>query len=204
MSETEKRHEAMKKIRDELSNFRESPLYNFRVKNKYFPVVGEGSHLAKIMFIGEAPGENEAIQGRPFCGRSGAVLDELLKSAGINRQDVYITNIVKDRPPENRDPTTEEKALYAPFLDRQIEIIKPKVVATLGRHSMEYIMNHFSLGDRLETISRAHGRIFEAAASYGKISIVALYHPAVAVYDASQKATLIKDFKILTAKIFLC
>ena len=197
MSDKEKRLEAMKKIGDELLVFKKSPLYKFRIKNKYFPVVGEGSHSAKIMFIGEAPGKNEAEQGRPFCGRSGKVLNELLNSAGIKREDVYITNIVKDRPPENRDPTEEEKAFYAPFLDRQIAIIKPSIIATLGRHSMEYIMRHFSLENKMEIISRAHGKAFEAEAPYGMVKIVALYHPAVAIYNIHQKSTLIKDFKIV-------
>ncbi len=197
MTSAEERHDALKKIKDELLNFKKSPLYKFRTENKYFPVIGEGSHFAKIMFVGEAPGRNEALQGRPFCGASGKVLDELLKSAGLARQDVYITNIVKDRPPENRDPTPEEKALYAPFLDRQIAIIEPKVVAALGRHSMEYIMKHFGLESKLEQISQAHGKAFEAEAPYGKISVVALYHPAVAIYDRNQKETLIKDFRII-------
>src|SRR5690348_7703988 len=115
----EERFEKMKDIRDELLSFKKSPLYEYRVKNKFFPVVGEGSHTAKIMFVGEAPGENEAKTARPFCGKSGKVLDEMLESISLNRSDVYITNIVKDRPPENRDPTEKEIKLYSPFLDRQ-------------------------------------------------------------------------------------
>ncbi len=202
MIETEKRLIAMKKIGDELLLFKKSPLYKFRKDNKYFPVVGEGSHAAKIMFVGEAPGQNEAISGRPFCGRSGALLDELLKSVNIKREDVYITNIVKDRPPENRDPTPEEKALYAPFLDRQIDIIKPKVVATLGRHSMEYIMARFDLGKNIEPIGQIHGKVFEAKLSYGQVYVVALYHPAVAIYNVRQKPTLIKDFKVIRKLVF--
>ena len=94
---------ALKKIKDEIINLTSSPLYAYRVANKYFPVIGEGSHLAKIMFVGEAPGETEAKTGRPFCGRAGKILDELLASIGIDRKDVYVTNIVKDRPPSNRD-----------------------------------------------------------------------------------------------------
>ncbi len=199
MTEAEKRLKAIKKIKDEILVFKKSPLYKFRNENRYLPVIGEGSHFAKIMFVGEAPGKNEAKLGRPFCGRSGKVLDELLKSAGIAREDVYITNIVNDRPPDNRDPTEEEKELYGPFLDRQIDIIRPKVVATLGRHSMEYIMRHFRLEDKLLPISQAHGKAFEAKASYGKIQVVALYHPAVAIYNIHQKATLIKDFKIINS-----
>src|SRR5690606_1691382 len=136
-----------------------SPLYEYRVKNKYLPVVGEGSCLADIVFVGEAPGKNEAKTGQPFCGASGRVLDELLGECGIKRGDVYITNIVKDRPPENRDPKPEEIILYAPFLDKQIEIIKPKVVATLGRFSMSYVIGRYVGLDPKEigTIGQLHG-----------------------------------------------
>lgn len=137
--------EELKKIKDEILDLKESPLYAYRVENKYFPVIGEGNHSAEIMFIGEAPGENEAKTGRPFCGRAGKVLDALLQEISIERKDVYVTNIVKDRPPGNRDPLPEEISIYAPFLNRQIEIIKPKVVATLGRFSMVYIMNRYGL-----------------------------------------------------------
>lgn len=197
MTDAEKRMAALKQIKDELLDFKKSPLYKYRTENKYFPVIGEGSHFASIMFVGEAPGRNEAEKGRPFCGASGKLLDELLKSAGLAREEVYITNIVKDRPPENRDPTPEEKELYSPFLDRQITIIKPKVIAALGRHSMEYIMRHFGLESKLEPISQAHGKNFEAKASYGPVSVVALYHPAVAIYNRNQKETLVHDFKIM-------
>src|SRR3989344_5745695 len=99
----ENRTEQMKKIKDEIVAAKDSLLYEYRIKNKYFPVIGEGSHHAKIMFIGEAPGKNEAETGHPFCGASGKILDELLASIGINRKEIYITNIVKDRPPDNRD-----------------------------------------------------------------------------------------------------
>lgn len=193
----EERFIQMKAIRDELLKFTESPLYEYRVKNKYFPVVGEGSHLAHIMFVGEAPGKNEAEQARPFCGASGRLLDEMLASINIKRADVYITNVVKDRPPENRDPTEEEIKLYAPFLDRQIDIIQPKVIATLGRFSMDYIMNHLGLSSQLKSISNTHGKEFVAEASYGKVIVVPLYHPAVALYNGGNKETLLKDFQVL-------
>ena len=169
-----------------------------RLKNKVFPVIGEGSHYAKIMFVGEAPGRTEAATGRPFCGASGKVLDELLASINVLRQDVYVTNIVKDRPPFNRDPYPEEINAYAPFLDRQIEIIQPQVIATLGRFSMAYIMQKFGLGHELKSISQIHGKIFEAETSYGKIKIAPLYHPAVAVYNSNMKTALKDDFKALS------
>jgi len=200
----EERFEKMKEIRDELLVFKKSPLYEYRLKNKYFPVVGEGSHMASIMFIGEAPGQNEAETARPFCGRSGKLLDEMLASINLDRKDVYVTNVVKDRPPENRDPTGDEIELYAPFLVRQIDIIQPKVIATLGRFSMDYIMNLQTLGVKNtqtpsvgKSISNMHGREFVAKASYGKVTIVPLYHPAVALYNGSNKATLLEDFQVL-------
>ncbi len=193
----EERFAEMKKIRDELLDFTESPLYAYRKEHGYFPVVGEGSHEADIVFIGEAPGETEAKTARPFCGRSGKLLDEMIASIGLKRENVYITNVVKDRPPENRDPTPAEIELYAPFLDRQIEIIRPEVIATLGRFSMHYIMNKFGLGSELQSISKIHGKQFEARTAFGTVTIVPLFHPAVALYDGSKKAELLADFKIL-------
>ncbi len=189
--------EQMKKIRDEILNLTESPLYAYRTENKFFPVIGEGSHDSKIMFVGEAPGRNEAKTGKPFCGAAGKVLDALLAHAGIQRDSVYITNIVKDRPPENRDPTQKEIDIYGPFLDRQIEIIQPRVIAALGRYAMGYIMNKFGLIDELEPIGKAHGKSYKAKASYGDIDIVVLYHPCMAVYNPNNLGSLKKDFEVL-------
>ncbi len=189
--------EEMKKIRDEILVLKASPLYEYRISNKYFPVIGEGSHDSEIMFIGEAPGRNEAKTGRPFCGAAGKVLDELLAHVGIDRKNIYITNIVKDRPPENRDPSAKEIEIYGPFLDRQIEIIKPKVIATLGRYAMGYIMEKFDLGLELEPIGKAHGKAYSGKASYGNVDIVALYHPCVAVYNPNNIGKLKEDFIIL-------
>ena len=104
------------RIREEILNLTNSPLYELRVSNNYQPVVGAGSLDAKIMLIGEAPGENEAKTGIPFCGRSGQVLDKLLVAAGMSREEIYISNLVNDRPPKNRDPKPEEVALYSPLL----------------------------------------------------------------------------------------
>ena len=192
----------LRKIKDEVVALTSSPLYVYRAENKYFPVIGEGNHHAEIMFVGEAPGENEAKTGRPFCGRAGKVLDELLNSIEIERKDVYITNIVKDRPPKNRDPLPEEIEIYAPFLDRQIEIIKPKVVATLGRFSMAYVMNRYGLEWEVAPISVLHGKIFDfifpakgGSAWGGKL--IPLYHPAAAIYNQHLLDTLKDDFQIL-------
>ena len=188
-------------IKDEVINLSASPLYLERINNNAFPVIGEGSHDANVVFIGEAPGQNEAKTGRPFVGRSGKFLDELLAFAEIPRDSVYITNIVKDRPPKNRDPLPNEIELYAPFLDRQLEIIKPKVIATLGRFSMQYIMERYGLDKEVDVISKLHGRVFETNMPYGKVKIVPLYHPAVAIYNQASKETLKEDFKVLKTLI---
>lgn len=185
----------LQKIEKEILKLKKSPLYEYRTSNKYFPVIGEGSHDAHIMFIGEAPGKKEAETAKPFCGASGRVLDKLLMSVGISRADVYITSIVKDRPPENRDPTKDEILLYAPFLDRQIEIIQPKVIATLGRFSMTYILQQFDIAT--DSISKVHGSVYTAKAPYGEVKIIPLYHPAAALYNGSMMATLEEDFKQL-------
>lgn len=191
------KQEAIQKIYNDIVALKSSPLYEYRVANNYHAVIGEGSLDAAIMFVGEAPGQNEAKQGRPFCGAAGRVLDELLNSVGLKRENIYITNIVKDRPPENRDPTPKEIELYAPFLDEQIKIIKPKVIATLGRFSMAYIMNRLKIGDKLDTISKIHGKKFTAKVSWGDITVIPLFHPASALYQASKKPVLVKDFEIM-------
>jgi len=191
----------MKKIRDEVINLKKSPLYKYRVENKYLPVIGQGSHDASILFIGEAPGEKEAKTGVPFCGASGKFLDELLAHIKIPREEVYIANILKDRPQGNRDPKPEEIELYVPFLDRQIEIIKPKVIATLGRFAMNYIMERYGLKDEVTKISEMHGKVFKTTGPAGSVIIVPLYHPAVAIYNANNKDELKKDFEVLRSLI---
>jgi uracil-DNA glycosylase len=193
-----RRTEALEQIRDEVLALESSPLFAYRAENKYLPVLGEGSHEARIVFIGEAPGENEAKTGRPFCGRAGQVLETLLQSVGLERKDIYITNIVKDRPPKNRDPLPEEIEVYAPFLDRQLEIIKPAVIATLGRFSMVYIMKRYGLEKELGSISVLHGKVFTTETSWGEVKFVPLYHPAAAIYNQELIKVLEQDFKLLT------
>lgn len=186
------------KLAEEVEDLTESPLYAYRQKHNYHAVFGEGDADADILFIGEAPGKQEARQGRPFVGASGRVLGELLASIGLAREDVYITNVVKDRPPENRDPHQEEIALYTPFLAQQIDIIQPKVIATLGRFAMDFVLAHFNVAQAGEQkISKVHGRSFTAEAAYGRITIVPLYHPAVALYNRNQRQTLEDDFQVL-------
>jgi DNA polymerase len=193
----EDRADWLQQIADEVRNLKESPLYAFRQEHGYSPVIGEGNPHADIMFIGEAPGAQEAKTGRPFVGNAGRVLDDLLASIGLQRRDVYITNVVKDRPPENRDPRAGEVSLYAPFLVRQIEIIRPRAVATLGRFAMEFALNQFSADGKGGKISELHGQVLNGQAPYGDVSIVPLYHPAATFYSEDVKETLQRDFQIL-------
>lgn len=150
-------------------------------------VMGDGDVNADIVFIGEAPGKNEDLQGKPFVGAAGKFLNEMLAAAGMDRSDVYITNIVKYRPPNNRDPLPEEKAAFWPYLLRQLQIINPKVVITLGRHSMEYFLPDMKIG-------QIHGQPKRIAFGDHKIVIMPLFHPAAALYNGSLRQTLIDDF----------
>lgn len=192
---------AMKQIRDEVVACRKCALCEFRRQNNYFPVIGQGNHNASIMFVGEAPGLNEAKTGRPFCGAAGKILDDLLASAGIEREEVYIGNVLKDRPPGNRNPQPEEIAACTPYLERQIEIINPEVIGALGNFSAAFLLEKYGLKDKIQGISKIHGQIFETGTKFGGKIIVPLYHPAVAVYNANMKEILKNDFQILARQI---
>ena len=153
-------------------------------------VMGDGNTNANIVFIGEAPGKNEDEQGLPFVGAAGKFLNEMLAAAGMDRSDVYITNIVKYRPPDNRDPLPEEKKAFWPYLLKQLQVIEPKVVITLGRHSMEYFLPDMK-------ISQIHGQPKRIQFGDHKLVIVPLYHPAAALYNGSMRQTLIDDFLLV-------
>ncbi len=150
-------------------------------------VMGNGNPNADIVFIGEAPGKNEDIQGRPFVGAAGKFLNEMLAAAHMDRNDVYITNIVKYRPPDNRDPLPEEKKAFWPYLLRQLEIIDPKVVITLGRHSGGYFIPDLQIG-------KDHGKPRKVAYHGHELFVIPLYHPAAALYNGGMRQTLIDDF----------
>ncbi len=149
-------------------------------------VPGEGNPDARVMFIGEAPGWHEDKQGKPFVGASGQFLSELIESAGLTRDEVFISNIVKHRPPGNRDPLPDEIAACAGYLERQIAAIDPDVIVTLGRHSM----NRYFPGER---ISKIHGKPKRA----GTRLVVPMYHPAAALHNGSLRSTIEDDFKQL-------
>jgi uracil-DNA glycosylase family 4 len=150
-------------------------------------VMGDGNLDAEIVFIGEAPGKKEDESGLPFVGASGKFLNEMLAQAGLERSDVYITNVVKYRPPKNRDPKPTEKKAFMPYLLKQLEIIQPKVVITLGRHSMEYFLPGAKIGE-------IHGQPHNVRIDGDEFMIIPLYHPAAALYNGSLRATLVDDF----------
>jgi uracil-DNA glycosylase family 4 len=164
-------------------------------KTRTNPVIGEGSLSARILFVGEAPGYNEDLKGKPFVGKAGKVLDELLESAGLQRAEVYIANVLKCRPPGNRNPLTDEIIACTPYLDAQLELIEPEIIATLGNFSLSYIFAKFRL--KLEKISKIHGEVFTISTIAGIKRIIPLYHPAVATYNPKMKEVLIDDFKAL-------
>lgn len=152
-------------------------------------VPGEGNPDADMLFVGEAPGKKEDEQGIPFVGAAGKFLAEMLATISLKREDIYITNIVKYRPPDNRDPSLEEITACQEWLHEQIKIIQPKVIITLGRHAME----HFVPGKK---ISEAHGQTFKKTFSdLGEQTFFVLYHPAAALYNGSLRVTLLEDFK---------
>ncbi len=151
-------------------------------------VPGEGNAEAEIMFIGEAPGQKEDETGHPFVGAAGKFLNEMLASINLKREDVYIANVVKCRPPQNRDPLPEEVSACWPWLLEQIKIIQPKLIVTLGRHSMERFLEG-------QKISRIHGTlVIKTIAGIGRQNFYTLYHPAAALYNGSMREILIKDF----------
>ncbi len=153
-------------------------------------VFGDGNPDAEIVFIGEAPGKNEDLEGKPFVGAAGKFLNEMLAMIDLKRQDVYITNIVKYRPPNNRDPYPEEKQAFMPYLESQLEVIQPLLVVTLGRHSLNCFLPDLQ-------ISVCHGQ----PKRYGKRVYLPLFHPAAALYNGAMRQTLIDDFALIPAII---
>ncbi len=180
-------------LKQEILNCKKCDLYKTRTN----PVIGEGNFNAEIIFVGEAPGFNEDRQGKPFVGQSGKILDKLLESINMKREEIYIANILKCRPPENRNPTKEEILFCSFYLNKQIKLIKPKIICCLGNFATDFILKKFNLKNEIQGISKIHGKIFSVSTLYGKIKIIPLYHPAVATYNMNMFETLKKDFKIL-------
>ncbi|RLI64008.1 MAG: uracil-DNA glycosylase [Candidatus Asgardarchaeum californiense] len=180
-----------RQLEKEIANCRKCDLWKTR-KN---PVIGEGSKDARIMFIGEAPGYWEDIKGRPFVGKAGKIFDELLQSIDLRREEVYIANVLKCRPPNNRNPFQNEIDACTPYLDQQIELIHPRIIATLGNFALSYISKKFGL--KQENIGQSHGKIFKIKTLFGDLIIIPLYHPAAAVYNPLLKKTLLEDIAVV-------
>jgi len=185
----------MQPLADEIKACRKCGLWRQR-KNT---VPGEGNLNAAVMLVGEAPGYWEDVKGRPFVGAAGKILNEMLSRAGISRSDAYITNVVKCRPPENRDPLPSEIKTCTPYLDRQIKIIKPKFLVTLGRHAASHILS--KAGIETEGITKIHGGIYEANLLGFEVFIIPVYHPAAALYYAKYRDELDKDFQFLKLRL---
>ena len=179
----------IKQIERDVINCRRCDLW----KTRNNPVAGEGSVTTKVMFIGEAPGYNEDMQGRPFVGKAGKILDELLHSVGFERKEIYIANILKCRPLKNRNPLRKEIKACTSYLDKQIMAIKPKIIVTLGNFASSYVLEKF--GFQAERIGKIHGKIFQIKNLLFDTRIIPLYHPAAAVYNPNMKDVLMKDFK---------
>jgi len=162
-------------------------------------VFGEGNPSAEIVFIGEAPGKNEDIQGIPFVGAAGKFLNEMLEMIDLKREDIYITNIVKYRPQENRDPLPDEKKAFLPYLQRQLEVIQPKVVVTLGRHSMNCFLPDLQISQVHGQPKRVKLSLKHNSADTLEVVILPLFHPAAALYNGGMRQTLIDDFALLPA-----
>ncbi len=179
--------EALAKLAEEIAGDESLPLRDSNL------VFGEGNPDTAVLFIGEAPGQREDELQRPFVGRSGQLLDKLIIENGWQREQVYITNIVKRRPPDNRDPLPEEIEAYKPYLAKQIEIIKPKIIATLGRFSMNYFLPQAK-------ITRDEGKLFRA----GDYFIYPLFHPAAALRSTGTLDALRQSFQRLPEAIKKC
>ncbi len=193
MNNVKEKDKKLAQIKKRVVNCQKCSLYQTR----NYPVVGQGNHNAQFLFIGEAPGKNEDQTGRPFCGRSGQILDELLASINLNREDIYICNILKCRPPGNRDPQTMEIKQCSPYLTEQIKIIGPQVICSLGRFAMDFLITNFASASDRRSISENHGRVLELEINSQKIVFIPLYHPAVAVYNSNMKESLKNDFQVL-------
>lgn len=159
------------------------------------PVPGEGCLNPILMFVGEAPGSKEDEEGRPFVGAAGRLLTELIQSIGLTREEVYITNIVKCRPPNNRDPEEDEIQACSPYLIRQIKLLKPKIIVALGRHSAKFLFEQAGL--KWVSMGVNHGKVYSSKVAGVEVKIMATYHPAAALYNPAQRSILEKDFELI-------
>ncbi len=182
-------------IAQQILNCRKCPLHKTR-KN---PVPGEGNPQAKIMFIGEAPGYWEDVKGKPFVGAAGKFLDTLIAILNLSRKDIFITNVLKCRPPKNREPSPNEVQQCTPYLDKQIRIIQPKFIITLGNYSTGYILSKAGLP--FNGITQAHGKFYETTILDLHVTVFPTFHPAAGLYSGRYKKLLQQDFQLLKKEI---
>ena len=183
--------EELKRLEEEIRSCRKCALWQHR-KNA---VPGEGSYEAEIMLIGEAPGATEDETGRPFVGAAGTLLRKILSELGLDEKKIYITNIVKCRPPGNRTPRREEIEACSPYLEKQIKLIRPRIIVTLGNVSSQWIFEKIGLS--WDSMSREHGRIREATLYGEKIKILPTYHPSAAIRGSVDPEVIKRDLELI-------
>ncbi|MEM4576393.1 MAG: type-4 uracil-DNA glycosylase [Candidatus Nezhaarchaeales archaeon] len=187
----------LEEIAKEIANCRKCRLWSSRTK----PVPGRGNINADVILIGEAPGYNEDLEGEPFVGAAGKLLDQLLDIARLKRKEVFITNVLKCRPPNNRDPLPDEIEACGQYLDRQVAAIRPKIVVCLGRHSTSYVLLkggikvHF--GGSAVSISAVRGQLFKLSFEGLNLLVIPTYHPAAGLYNPKLKKELLSDFDFI-------
>ncbi len=166
-------------------------------------VVGKGNINARILFVGEAPGKNEDEQGIPFCGAAGKNLDKLLESVGLSLEDIYIANILKCRPPENRDPSIEEIKMHTPWLVKQIKEMKPSIICSLGNYATKFFLSNgeVEIMEKQPGITSLHGKIKELNFQGEEIKLIPLFHPAAIIYNQRLKSLWEEDIEIVKKEI---
>jgi DNA polymerase len=168
-------------------------------KGRKKAVPGVGNPESRVLFIGEAPGQSEDLKGEPFVGAAGKLLDTLISETGLSRADVFITNVVKCRPPRNREPGPHEIETCTPYLNRQIGIIKPRFIVTLGNHSTAYVLSKARLP--FSSITQARGKVYETSILGLKVAVFPTFHPAAALYSGQYKKQLEEDFQRIRGEL---
>ncbi|MBN1682950.1 uracil-DNA glycosylase [Candidatus Bathyarchaeota archaeon] len=189
------KEDSIQKLRKKLDSCNKCQLSN-QVKNKVF---GEGNYNSPLILVGEAPGKNEDEQGKPFVGSAGKLLEKLLHNNRLSRKQVFITNIVKCRPPKNRKPNQIEVEACSCMLEKLIKIIEPKIIAPMGNSALEYFLKKTDLKNKV--IGEIHGKPIIYEASFGKIILFPLYHPAAAIYNRKLLPIIEEDFKKMIKKL---
>ncbi|MGB4050932.1 MAG: type-4 uracil-DNA glycosylase [Methanoculleus sp.] len=195
MVQETRRLEALEKLAVVIHECRKCPLW----ENTHHAVPGEGDARARLMLVGEAPGKQEDLTGLPFVGRAGRLLEGLLAGIGLSRDEVFIANIVKHRPPGNRDPRSDEIRACTPYLEEQIRIIEPDVIATLGRHSSRYILSFLPV--EFDRITDIRGTVYPCTLFGHPVRLIPTLHPAAALYSPAYREALEEDFRIIGHEI---